>query len=522
MIVQCESCQTRFHVADARIPEKGARVRCSRCHHRFHITPSSSAPGAQPSAGEEGSAREPARGEARVEGGRGEAPSQKDDLDNPEFLFDEKSEEDSHPQQAAIEEAAQALRATNAAPPPASHEPGHGLERGAAEERVVASGGKTAQEMLDAGAPDLTSSRFEIGGELGGDDDGRDETGTREFTSDPASRSGMGAKSGAAKPAAAKPVERPARAELDALGKELEEEDESSFAGWDPLTPQDSGAEGGAGGKFFDLASAIAGTPAKAEDAPAGPNSLFDQAETATPAPARKREAPDVPMFDPEAAGPAALILRVAAMLVGIGLLGVAGRALWLRAEADFSPPQVVRADGWVAADLETFLARDALGERVLVVRGNLMPDGPAGRPHVAVRVLGRNGEVLAESSLAWLERIDDAEVAPDALSVRLASASAEVAAIGQQVTGFTAVLPDPPPGARRVEIALQAAPLPPRGTATAEQPAAGRAPAPAPAPAPAQAPSTSLAEPTPDKTPKPAQAPADSDVLPAAPDSID
>jgi hypothetical protein len=396
-----------------------------------------------------------------------------------------------------------------------SQEPGHGLERGSAEERVVASGGKTAQEMLDAGAPSFTASRFEIGGELGGDDDGRDETGTREFTSDPVSRSGMAAKSEAAKPA-----ERPARAELDALGKELEEEDESSFAGWDPLTPQDSGAEGGAGSKFFDLASAIAGTPAQAEDAPAGPTSLFDQAELAAPEPAKKRSAPDVPAFDPEAAGPAAMILRVAAMVVGIGLLGVAGRALWLRAEADFSPPQVVRADGWVAADLETFLARDALGERVLVVRGNLMPEGPAGRPHVSVRVLGRNGEVLAESSLAWLERIDDAEVAPDALSVRLASASAEVAAIGQQVTGFTAVLPDPPPGARRVEISLQAAPLPPRGTATAEQPAA--APALTPAPAPAQAPPTSLAEPTPDKTPRPAQAPADGDVLPAAPDSID
>ena len=44
MIVECENCETRFHVADARIPEKGARVRCSRCHHRFHITPSSAAP----------------------------------------------------------------------------------------------------------------------------------------------------------------------------------------------------------------------------------------------------------------------------------------------------------------------------------------------------------------------------------------------------------------------------------------------------------------------------------------------
>jgi hypothetical protein len=118
---------------------------------------------------------------------------------------------------------------------------------------------------------------------------------------------------------------------------------------------------------------------------------------------------------------------------------------------------------------------------------------------------------VLAEAPRTWLERVDDAEVAPDALTLRLASTQGEVGAIGQQVTGFTAVLPDPPPGARRVEISLQAAPLPPRGTATAGTPA--EAP---PAPAPEAAPPTSLAEPSPGA---PAQ---DGDVVPAAPDFAD
>src|SRR5215470_4153018 len=85
MIVQCESCETRFHVADARIPEKGARVRCSRCHHRFHITPSSAAPDAKATTGD-GSARPAASGGAPRPGGPAD-----EQLDNPEFLFDDTS-----------------------------------------------------------------------------------------------------------------------------------------------------------------------------------------------------------------------------------------------------------------------------------------------------------------------------------------------------------------------------------------------------------------------------------------------
>ena len=38
MVVVCEKCHTRFHLGDAKVPAKGARVRCSRCKHAFFIT----------------------------------------------------------------------------------------------------------------------------------------------------------------------------------------------------------------------------------------------------------------------------------------------------------------------------------------------------------------------------------------------------------------------------------------------------------------------------------------------------
>ncbi len=37
MIIQCESCETRFRLDDSRIPAQGARVRCSRCKKAFFV-----------------------------------------------------------------------------------------------------------------------------------------------------------------------------------------------------------------------------------------------------------------------------------------------------------------------------------------------------------------------------------------------------------------------------------------------------------------------------------------------------
>ncbi len=77
MVITCGSCETRFQVADGRIPEKGAWVRCSRCHHRFLVTPSSD--GDLEGADYEDSAPP----DAEEPGGSTET-----DLDNPQFLFD--------------------------------------------------------------------------------------------------------------------------------------------------------------------------------------------------------------------------------------------------------------------------------------------------------------------------------------------------------------------------------------------------------------------------------------------------
>jgi predicted Zn finger-like uncharacterized protein len=45
VIVTCEQCSTQFHLDDAKVPERGVRVRCSRCKHAFFVKP-------QPDAGD--------------------------------------------------------------------------------------------------------------------------------------------------------------------------------------------------------------------------------------------------------------------------------------------------------------------------------------------------------------------------------------------------------------------------------------------------------------------------------------
>src|SRR5262249_13724990 len=93
--------------------------------------------------------------------------------------------------------------------------------------------------------------------------------------------------------------------------------------------------------------------------------------------------------------------------------------------------------------------------------------------------LLGTSGEPVGEPRRAWLERLDDAEIAPDALAVKLASNAGELSGVGPQVTGFTALLADPPAAARRIQVSLAPGKLnPTRGTASATAPA--RVPPPA------------------------------------------
>jgi len=37
MIIQCEQCQTRFRLDDAKVTDKGVKVRCAKCKHVFSV-----------------------------------------------------------------------------------------------------------------------------------------------------------------------------------------------------------------------------------------------------------------------------------------------------------------------------------------------------------------------------------------------------------------------------------------------------------------------------------------------------
>ncbi len=498
MIVQCENCETRFHVADARIPEKGARVRCSRCHHRFHITPSSGT-STGPSPAGDVSARTSTRG--------GD-PAAEDDLDNPEFLFDGSSSESgaqttpahARPGSAPAKEAATPAPAQEGEPAPNAHSPD--LEPAAPrEEHIVATGGETAQEMLDAGAPKLGSGPVEFAPSLLGTDS--DATHSRVFLGDDAPTA-ESEPPPSIRPAKDKPAKRSPTPEIDAAFGAGTPDDEGD-AGWESLTKEDPAPARSVfdAGASFGLVAAQAAPIAAAKPARA---SLFDRAEVPA-GDTKKRQAPDAASFDPEAGSSVGTILRFAAALVGIALLGGALHGLQMQREASATGAEAEQAAGWIATDLETFVARDSLGVRVLVVRGNLFPNGPAAPPEVDVSLLENDGRRVGEPRRAWLERLDDAEIAPEELTVHLASDGGEISGVGPQVTGFTALLADPPASARRVQVSLVAGKAVMRGTATAVSPR----------PATPPASDSQLATPN---TPPAEQAPLAPDaVVPAAPE---
>jgi len=556
MIVQCENCETRFHVADARIPEKGARVRCSRCHHRFHITPSSGTT-SSPNSGPDVSARTETRSR-ETEGAAGAGGGGGDDLENPEFLFEGNSVSETKGGAAAPEpkpEPAPAEAAATPQPEAPRHAPD--LEPAQAPEvRVVETSGKTAQEMLDAGAPKLaprtgpvefapsledpdsddTRSRFRLS------DESPPTSGTpttartpREpppslrpaKTKDKPAKPSKPAKPTAtltpiAKPPVPAPKPTPAKAEkspLDlAFGGSIGEEEEPD-SGWESLTQSES-EESGESRSVFDVGATFGlggSTPSVPTAAPGGkPATLFDQPDVG----GKKRAAHEPAVFDPEAASPAGTIARAAALLVGIALLCGTLRGLELQRAASVATSEADQGAGWIATDVETFVARDSLGERVLVVRGNLFPNGAAPPPEVSVTLLATGGDPVGEPRRAWLERLDDAEIAPDALTVKLASSSGDLSGMGPQVTGFTALLADPPAAARRIQVNLASGKLSPRGTATAVVPAPATPPPSEPGPQPSQlaAPTAPQPKPTELAVPKAPEPKPSQLAVPAAP----
>ena len=52
MIIQCEHCQSRFKIADEKVPPQGAAVNCPSCKKRFPVYPPNSPPPQAPGAGD--------------------------------------------------------------------------------------------------------------------------------------------------------------------------------------------------------------------------------------------------------------------------------------------------------------------------------------------------------------------------------------------------------------------------------------------------------------------------------------
>ena len=89
MIIVCESCKTRFKLADEHIPAERAKVRCSRCQHSFHIEPPHREPEKPP----------PATFEHTVghEPEEPLGPVEDSDLENPEFIYEAEPGESEEP-----------------------------------------------------------------------------------------------------------------------------------------------------------------------------------------------------------------------------------------------------------------------------------------------------------------------------------------------------------------------------------------------------------------------------------------
>ena len=112
------------------------------------------------------------------------------------------------------------------------------------EERVVVSGGQTAQQMLDAGAPELGASKGEFGGALVGNGIPEPEAGDDE-ADDTRSRFFLGEDAEAKEPPrSAKPAAKPSPVsakddkfkDIDAAFGGGLADDDTGDAGWEALT----------------------------------------------------------------------------------------------------------------------------------------------------------------------------------------------------------------------------------------------------------------------------------------------
>lgn len=495
MIIECESCGTRFNLADAQVPLEGARVRCSKCHHRFKVLPSGEIESGDPPAPDSsidnavaGSsfgdsfvadpeldepapappappappvvAAEPVPAPATEPAPQPAAPPppapatvQADhdpdlpvertgddhDLENPEFLFDEK-EAEPEPSPQVGGPATQAF----------------GMDLGAGAEPTVPPPFDAADAVPEpespAAAPPPAPSA-----DTGG-------TGGISLTD------GSGREAGADESDWLEDADE-ADVREQVFGIEQTESlspapTTESIDGFPLESPGDSSGEPDSG---LRMAQSLGGS--QGFDPPTDPIEASLESRIGSSGDGVAASEPVAVALRSRVADS---ILSSAALLVGVLLILGTGRLMWQNAINPAEGPDAVRGAGWIASQIETFDVAAGMGHRVLLVRGTLTAETGTQAPRVEAMLLDAAGLEIPTTIQKLARRIDGPELDSDGFGRWLEDPLLEAADAALGATrarpgeGFTLLIVDPPADARRFRIDLLSGS---RGSAAGEPP---------------------------------------------------
>jgi predicted Zn finger-like uncharacterized protein len=454
MIIVCDSCGARFHLADGRVGPRGAKVRCSNCHHSFQVAPPGKG-GAEPPKPE--NSPRPAAKRSKSAGGSGRPREVGDpDLDNPEFLFDE-GEPTTATTVASDVPFSRATRAPRAAPP-------------APEAPVVADddatpAGKRAPTPLMGLDPEVSARQEKLNQDL--------DRAAASLREEPPSRGGKnlfdfernddfeatpipGREPSLTSPATSAGQDE----EPDTLARIAGESVDESISRWDAPVPSSARPRRPEPKPLPGRRVEVLRTP----DAPV----LAAEQRVEEPPPTPRAELRPVALPDPDAA-PA--WMQLLAALVGLALIAAGARASLLHARAPRIEAASAEGLGWSASALRATPARDAAGDPAIEVEGTLT--GPAGAPvpSVIVTPVDADGRPVGAGARA---------------QARAPGFRALVAEQSASAHGFRIEIAPPPQAPRPLPQATTAAvpapeteALPPTGGAESAAPPAAPEPAP-------------------------------------------
>jgi predicted Zn finger-like uncharacterized protein len=474
IIVQCPSCQARFHLAQERIPAKGARVRCSRCEHRFYVTStgevSESKPRKAKAEGESG----PQAGASESSGSQGSS-SGSQSAGSLDLSSSSGSSQPARKRPPSREAATTAMEAMREPAPPAP--------------RIRSLGGAGPQEDADLDDPqflfDDTQSAPELPytpGNLGAEDEDPSSEAFGEVPGRARTARAPDTDVTPEEPPPQAPEPPPSASDPSSSGSWLSNDDEAIpdiRAQRDEMALQSSPAA-----LASDLEESFDVTGSQTPERPVEPLSepavpSAPRADASRPAP-RQVAAPEAPpgryagggstvlvaRAVPERgsraaaaevpAGPFSISLERASALVSaftaLALLFAGWHVLHARL-ADPAGPERVRVESGEISSVEVLHLRDAEGRRVLAVRG-LLQSASAQRPQVQLRLLDPVGNALGEPYPARPRFMRDADLASDRLRDLLAPDAAP-SLTPSDARGFTVLVRDPPLEAERFALEL-------------------------------------------------------------------